>query len=130
MATLSELKILLVDDQKAIRDLARLALQEAGASSIVEAKNGEEALELLRSEAVDLVISDWNMQPLDGLELLKAVRADDKIKATPFIMMTGTFEDEDVKAVESAGANSYVKKPFDATTVKETIERAIGPLDG
>ena len=130
MAAISELKILLVDDQKGIRDLARLALEEAGVTHILEAKNGEEALGVVRSEAIDLVISDWNMQPLDGLELLKAIRADEAIKKTPFIMMTGTFEDEDVKAVKKAGVDSYVKKPFDANTVKEKIEQVVGPLDG
>lgn len=130
MAIISELKILLVDDQKGIRDLARLALEEAGVANIIEAKHGEEALGMVRADPVDLIISDWNMQPLDGLELLKAIRADEAIKNTPFIMMTGKFEDEDVKAVEKAGVNSYVKKPFDADTVKEKIVQAVGPLDG
>lgn len=126
MAAISELKILLVDDQKSIRDLARLALEEAGATTILEARNGEEALDVIRAETPDLVISDWNMQPLDGLSLLKAIRADAAISATPFVMMTGKFADEDIQAVEDAGVNSYVKKPFDADTVKQTIEQALG----
>ena len=130
MAVISELKILLVDDQKGIRDLARLALEEAGISQIIEAKHGEHALEVIRGEDVDLIISDWNMQPLDGLELLKTLRADAALNRIPFILMTGQFEDDDVMTVEKAGVDSYVKKPFDATTVREKIEQVIGPLDG
>lgn len=125
MSSLENLRILLVDDQKSIRELARCALEDAGASAIVEATNGEEALALLRTETVDLVISDWNMQPLDGLGLLKAVRADAATSGVRFIIMTGRFGDEDIRMFRDAGANNYVLKPFDAPTVRAKIEQAI-----
>jgi len=125
MASLKDLRILLVDDQRSIRDLARVALEEAGACHILEATSGEEALAMLRAETVDLVISDWNMQPLDGLELLKAMRGDAALAKTPFIMMTGKFEDEDIAAIEAAGVSSYLVKPFNAEAISEKIGQTI-----
>ena len=106
--------------------MARTALEEAGLADITEAKDGEEALACLRAGPFDLVISDLNMDPVDGLALLTAIRADTVLKTTPFILMTGKFEDEDVKRAKTQGVNETVLKPFDAPTVREKIDRVLG----
>ena len=105
--------------------MSRRALEEAGHTDVTEAKHGEEALALMRETAFDLVISDLNMDPVDGMELLTAIRADASLAATPFILMTGKFEDDGVREAEKAGANNTVLKPFDATTVREKIEQVL-----
>ena len=128
MASNRTLSILLVDDQKSIRDLARFTLQQAGLSDIKEAKNGAEALTILRTGSIDLVISDWNMEPMDGLQLLKTVRADSALAKLPFIMMTGQADKKYVQMAAEAGVNNYVVKPFTAETVKKKIEQVVGPI--
>lgn len=120
------LKVLLVDDQKSIRDLARVALNEAGVNDVTEATNGEQALEIVRASEFDLVISDWNMQPMDGLEFLIAVRGDAAIKSTPFILMTGQPDDEQFEVADRAGVDRLVAKPFNSETVKEAIAQVVG----
>ena len=107
--------------------MARRALQEAGFDDVIEATNGEEALASLREGHFDLVISDLNMDPVDGLALLTAIRADSALMAMPFILMTGKLEDEDAKLAEDQGVNETMLKPFDPETVREKIERVLGP---
>lgn len=126
MRAIQDITLLLVDDQKGIRLLARRALEEAGIRHIREAVNGEEALKILNEDgAIDLIISDWNMQPVDGIELLTAMRADSRFAALPFIIMTGQFDEDQERTVSKAGANSWVNKPFTAEAVKEQIERVM-----
>lgn len=122
------LKVLLVDDQKSIRDLARVALEEAGVKDVTEATNGEQALEIVRANEFDLVISDWNMQPMDGLEFLIAIRGDAALKKTPFILMTGQPDDEQFQVAGRAGVDRLVAKPFNSETVKEAIAQVVGGL--
>ena len=124
----SKLTVLLVDDQKSIRDLAKFTLQQAGLSDIHEAKNGAEALSVVRTGVIDLVISDWNMEPMDGLELLKSIRADTALAKLPFIMMTAQADKKYVQMAAEAGVNNYVVKPFTAETVKKKIEQVVGPI--
>lgn len=126
MRAIQDITLLLVDDQKGIRLLARRALEEAGIRNIREAVNGEDALKVLDEEgAIDLVISDWNMQPIDGIELLAALREDSRFATLPFIIMTGQFSEDQERTVSNAGANSWVSKPFTAQAVKEQIERVM-----
>ena len=121
-----DFKILLVDDQRSIRDLARFTLEQAGLTDIEEASNGAKALQIVRAGKIDLVISDWNMEPMDGLQLLKTIRADGKIGKTPFIMMTAQADKKYVQMAAEAGVNNYVVKPFNAETVKKKIEQVMG----
>ena len=123
-----DFKILLVDDQRSIRDLARFTLEQAGLTDIEEASNGAKALQIVRAGKIDLVISDWNMEPMDGLQLLKTIRADGKIGKTPFIMMTAQADKKYVQMAAEAGVNNYVVKPFNAETVKKKIEQVMGKI--
>lgn len=126
MKAITDITVLLVDDQKGIRLLARNALEDAGVCDIREAKSGEDALKILREEpGIDLVISDWNMQPVDGLELLAAMRADERLANMPFIIMTGQFSEDQERAATDAGADSLVTKPFTSDDVKQQIERVL-----
>ena len=123
-----QIKILLVDDQRSIRDLARFTLEQCGLTDIEEASDGSKALQIVRSGKIDLVISDWNMEPMDGLQLLKTIRADNKIGQTPFIMMTAQADKKYVQMAAEAGVNNYVVKPFNAETVKKKIEQVMGKI--
>ena len=123
-----QLKILLVDDQRSIRDLARFTLEQAGLTDIEEASDGSKALQIVRAGNIDLIISDWNMEPMDGLQLLKTIRADSKIGQTPFIMMTAQADKKYVQMAAEAGVNNYVVKPFNAETVKKKIEQVMGKI--
>ena len=125
MPNKTEIRVLLVDDQKTIRGLARFALEQIGIGHIEEAGDGSQALEKLRTGAFDLVLSDWNMAPMDGLALLAALRADPR---TPFILMAGKA-DMACKTDSKPGLAGAVVKPFDTAAAKATIEQALGGLD-
>ena len=101
-------------------------LKQLGFKNVVQATDGSEALKKLREVPVGLIISDWNMQPMTGLQLLKEVRADEKLKATPFIMITAESKTENVVAAKEAGVNNYIVKPFNAETLKTKITAVIG----
>lgn len=128
MPNKTEIRVLLVDDQKTIRGLARFALEQIGIGHIEEAGDGSEALEKLRTGAFDLVLSDWNMAPMDGLALLAALRADPRTARTPFILMAGKA-DMACKTDSKPGLAGAVVKPFDTAAAKATIEQALGALD-
>jgi two-component system chemotaxis response regulator CheY len=91
-----------------------------------EASDGKAALEKLQRKPYGLVISDWNMEPMTGYELLRHVRADDRLKAMPFIMVTAESKTENVIAAKKAGASNYIVKPFNAQTLKNKIEAVCG----
>jgi two-component system, chemotaxis family, chemotaxis protein CheY len=120
------MNILIVDDYKTMLRIIENLLKQLGFKNVVQATDGSEAIKKLREVPVGLVISDWNMQPMTGLQLLKEVRADDKLKATPFIMVTAESKTENVVAAKEAGVNNYIVKPFNAETLKQKIVSVIG----
>lgn len=128
MAAKSDIKILLVDDQKSIRDIAKHMLKQAGFSQIDDCDNGPEALQLLQIKGHNLIISDWNMEPMTGIDLLKKVRQDPRAAKTPFIMMTAQAEKKYVAIAAEAGVNNYVVKPFNGETILKKIEQVFGEL--
>jgi len=120
--------VLVVDDYSTMRRILRSLLEQIGFKHIVEAEDGGTALNKLRGEPFGLVISDWNMEPMSGLQLLKAVRADAQLKALPFIMVTAESKPENVVAAKAAGVNNYIVKPFNAETLSKKIEAVLGSL--
>ncbi len=120
------LSILIVDDYKTMLRIIRNLLKQLGFHNVDEATDGAEALYKLRSKNYDLVISDWNMEPMTGYELLKEVRSDDMLKALPFIMVTAESKTDNVIAAKKAGVNNYIVKPFNAATLKSKLTSVLG----
>ena len=118
--------ILIVDDYQAMVRIIRNLLQQLGFAQIDEAHDGEAALAKLRERAFGLVISDWNMEPMSGLELLERVRATPALKDLPFIMVTAENRDDRVARAREAGVSGYVVKPFNADTLSRQITSVIG----
>ncbi|HEY7492904.1 MAG TPA: chemotaxis response regulator CheY [Candidatus Tectomicrobia bacterium] len=116
------MKILTVDDFSTMRRIIRNILRQIGYSNIAEAENGGAALNTLQTQDIDFVISDWNMPGMSGLELLQAIRADDKLKNIPVLMVTAEALKENVVEALKAGVNGYIVKPFTAETLKEKID--------
>ena len=116
------MKILTVDDFSTMRRIIRNMLRQLGYSNIVEAEDGTVALSLLKREKVDFVISDWNMPNMSGLDLLKAIRADEHLKPLPVLLVTAEALKENVVEALKAGVNNYVVKPFTAEMLKEKID--------
>jgi len=123
MAVDTSIKVLVVDDFATMRRIVKGVLKQLGFSSIVEAEDGSAALDLLKNEKVGLIVSDWNMPKMTGLDLLKAVRADDNLKATPFIMVTAEGQKENVIEAVKAGVSNYIVKPFTPETFSEKLEK-------
>jgi two-component system, chemotaxis family, chemotaxis protein CheY len=119
--------VLIVDDYATMRRILRNLLSQLGFKDVDEAADGAQALQKLRDRAFGLVVSDWNMEPMTGLQLLQEVRADPKLKHLPFIMVTAESKTENVIAAKQAGVSNYIVKPFNAETLKSKIE-AIGVL--
>lgn len=124
----SSLKVMVVDDQQTIRSLVRTGLQQLGFVEVFEAGDGEDALQRLVARPVNLVISDFNMPKLDGLGLLRAIRAYPPIQKTAFIMLTGRADRDLVQRAVQFGVNNYLVKPFTVATLKEKIEAVFGAL--
>ena len=120
------MKILIVDDYATMRRIVRNLLSQIGHLDVEEAGDGIVALQKLRETQFGLVISDWNMEPMTGLQLLKEVRADNKLSGTPFIMVTAESKTENVVAAKQAGVNNYIVKPFNADTLKQKIASVLG----
>jgi two-component system, chemotaxis family, chemotaxis protein CheY len=123
-----QMPILVVDDYQTMRRIIGNLLNQLGFKVIEEAADGSQALEKLRKgdKHYGLVISDWNMEPMTGLQLLQEVRKDERLKATPFIMITAESKTENVVAAKQAGVNNYIVKPFNAQTLKEKMTAVIG----
>jgi two-component system, chemotaxis family, chemotaxis protein CheY len=121
------MKVLVVDDYSTMRRIIRNLLTQIGYTEIDEAADGNEALQKLRAVHYGLVISDWNMEPMTGYDLLKQVRADDKLKTTPFIMVTAESKTDNVIAAKAAGVDNYIVKPFNAATLQTKINAVIPP---
>ena len=118
------MNILVVDDFPTMRRIVRSLLKELGFSNIEEAEDGNEALDKLRGDnGFDLIVSDWNMPNLDGLEMLKEIRADDTLKSIPVLMVTAEAKKENIIAAAKAGASGYVVKPFTAATLEEKLNK-------
>lgn len=128
MPKASAVSVLVVDDQQSMRGICKYILGQLGFKDITEAKSGRDALAKLEKTNVDLVISDWNMDDIDGLTLLKVLRKHPKTQALPFIMATGRSDKEQVQEAIACGVNNYIIKPFDAATMKKRIEAVIGAL--
>ncbi|MFW5679191.1 MAG: response regulator [Pseudomonadota bacterium] len=126
MALDKNLQILIVDDYKTMLRIIRNLLKQLDFNNIDEATDGSMALAKLKDKSYGLVISDWNMQPMTGLDLLKAVRADAALKSLPFIMITAESKTENVVAAKEAGVNNYIVKPFNAETLKAKISSVLG----
>ena len=120
------MRILIVDDYKTMLRIIRNLLAELGFKNVDEATDGSAALETLRAKKYDLVISDWNMEPMTGLDLLREVRADEQLKPMPFIMVTAETKTEKVVAAKKAGVNNYIVKPFNAATLRSKVAAVIG----
>jgi two-component system chemotaxis response regulator CheY len=117
------MKVLIVDDFATMRRILKNIMKQIGFSNITEADNGKNALKMLKSQAIDLVLCDWNMPEMPGIEVLKSVRADDELKATPFIMVTAEAQKENILAAVKSGVSSYIVKPFTAETVEEKLQK-------
>jgi two-component system chemotaxis response regulator CheY len=119
------MKILVVDDFSTMRRIVRNLLVELGFSGplIQEADDGDNALTMLRSTPFDLVITDWNMPNMSGIDLLRAIRAEPSIKALPVLMVTAENNRDQIIAAAQAGVNGYVVKPFSAATLEEKLAR-------
>jgi two-component system chemotaxis response regulator CheY len=117
--------ILVVDDYQTVVRIMRNLLHRAGFAEIDVAGDGEEALAKMRERKYGLVISDWYMAPVDGLELVKQARADEALKATPIILVSAEGSPDNLKAANEAGASGYVLKPFDSETLKAKIETVL-----
>lgn len=128
MPAASALKVLVVDDQQTMRAIVRAGLREIGVSDIRDAVDGEDGLRQLLASPVHLVISDYNMPRLDGLNLLRAVRAAPQLKATGFIMLTGRADGDLVQRAVQFGVNNYLVKPFTVGALRQKIEAVFGAL--
>ena len=120
------MNVLIVDDYKTMLRIVENLLKQLGFKNIHQATDGGSALKALREMPFGLVISDWNMQPMTGLQLLKEVRADERLKTVPFIMVTAESKTENVVAAKEAGVNNYIVKPFNAETLKSKIAAVLG----
>ena len=117
------MQILVVDDFSTMRRIVKNVLRELGFSNMKEAEDGSSALQILKSSKIDFVVTDWNMPGMDGLSLLKAIRADEKLKTIPVLMVTAEAKREQIIEAAQAGVNGYVVKPFTAQTLKVKMEK-------
>ena len=118
----NDMAILVVDDYNTMVRIIKKLLKTIGYENVDEASNGEEALGKIKQKQYGLIISDWNMEPMTGFDLLKEVRGDPNLAMTPFIMVTAESKTENVIAAKKAGVNNYIVKPFNAATLKSKIE--------
>ena len=126
MAVDMNMKVLVVDDYKTMLRILGNLLRQLKFSNIEDAMDGSEALRKLRADNFGLVISDWNMEPMTGIELLREVRGDEKLKHLPFIMITAESKTENVIAAQQAGVSNYIVKPFNAETLKGKMVSVLG----
>ena len=126
MAVDLNMPVLVVDDYQTMIRIIRNLLIQLGFKNIEDAKDGRQALDKLNGGKFGLVISDWNMEPMTGYELLQQVRASDTLKSTPFIMVTAESKTENVIAAKKAGVSNYIIKPFNAETLKGKLKTVLG----
>lgn len=128
MAVDKNMQILVVDDYNTMLRILKNLLKQLGFNNVDTAMDGGEALNKLNANKFDFVISDWNMEPMTGIELLKEVRASEKLKHIPFIMITAESKAENVIAAQQAGVSNYIVKPFNAETLKGKMASVLGPF--
>jgi two-component system chemotaxis response regulator CheY len=121
----TSLNILVVDDYASMRNLVKTQLRRMGYNHVMEAGNGEDALDILQQGNTDLIISDWNMPRMNGYELLKAVRGDTKLKKTPFIMVTAESSKENIDMVMQLKVDQLVLKPFTLAILEQKISQVV-----
>ncbi len=122
------LKILVVDDYNTMVRIVRKLLKQIGYEDVDEASNGEIAFAMIQKNRYGLIISDWNMEPMTGFELLQRVRAAEAAAKTPFILVTAETRPDNIIAAQKAGANEYLVKPFTAPVLKDKIEKALAAV--
>ncbi|PKN24670.1 MAG: response regulator [Deltaproteobacteria bacterium HGW-Deltaproteobacteria-21] len=122
----TSMKVLVVDDFATMRRIVKGVLKQLGFSNIIEAEDGNMALGELKKEKIGLIVSDWNMPNMSGLDLLKAVRGDASLKAIPFIMVTAEGQKENVIEAVKAGVSNYIVKPFTPETFGEKLQKVFG----
>ena len=121
----TSIKVLIVDDFATMRRILKNILKQIGFKNLVEADDGTTAWEVLESQEIDLIISDWNMPKMTGLELLKKVRASDKYKTSPFLMVTAEAQKQNVIEAVQAGVSNYVVKPFTAEAISDKLSKIL-----
>ncbi len=128
MAVDTNMRVLIVDDYKTMLRIMRNLLKQLNFNNVDEAIDGTEALTVLRDDGdkFGLIISDWNMEPMTGIQLLREVRGDENLKSIPFIMVTAESKSENVIAAKEAGVSNYIVKPFNAETLKSKMVSVLG----
>jgi two-component system, chemotaxis family, chemotaxis protein CheY len=121
-----DMKFLVVDDYSTMRRIVKNLLHDLGYANVAEADDGKTALPLLQNGSFDFLITDWNMPGMPGLDLLKAVRSNEKLKKLPVLMLTAEAKREQIVEAAQAGVSGYVIKPFTAVTLKEKIDKILG----
>jgi two-component system chemotaxis response regulator CheY len=124
------MKILIVDDFSTMRRIIKNLLRDLGFTNTSEADDGQTALPMLQQGNFDFLITDWNMPGMEGIELLKRVRADDNLKSMPVLLVTAEAKKEQIVEAAQAGVNGYIVKPFTAGTLKEKIEKIFERIEG
>ena len=117
------MKILVVDDMSTMRRIVKNILKQLGFNNLEEAENGQEALKKLKADTDGFVVSDWNMPIMMGIDMLRAIRADEKLKTIPVLMVTAEAQKENLMEAVQAGVSNYVVKPFTAETMQEKINK-------
>lgn len=125
-----DMKILIVDDFSTMRRIIKNLLRDLGFTNTVEADDGLTAMPILQAGGIDFLITDWNMPGMQGIDLLKKVRADDKLKTMPVLMVTAEQKREQIIEAAQAGVNGYIVKPFTAATLKEKIDKIFERIEG
>ncbi len=128
MAADKSMNVLVIDDYKTMVRIVRNLMEQLGFKNVDEAGDGKTALEMMQNKHYGLVLSDWNMQPMTGFDLLKAVRADQRTKNTPFVMVTAEAKTENVIAARQAGCNNYIIKPFTLAVLKQKLTMVLGEI--
>lgn len=128
MAAASSVKVLIVDDYASMLGVLRKLLGQLGIADVEEASDGSAALQKLRADAFGLVISDWNMEPMSGIQLLREMRADPALNDIPFIMVTAETRAESMAEAKAAGASGFIVKPFDAGTLRSKVAGVLGGI--
>ena len=119
----TSLKVIVVDDMSTMRRIIKNVLKQIGFSDMVEAENGQDALNKLKAGDIGFIVSDWNMPVMQGIDLLRAVRADAELKHLPFLMVTAEAQKDNIIEAVQAGVSNYVVKPFTAEALQEKLEK-------
>jgi two-component system chemotaxis response regulator CheY len=126
MSVDTTMNVLIVDDYATMLRIVRNLLKQIGFNNVDEASDGGQALQMMKLKKYGLVISDWNMEPMTGIQLLREVRGDDSLRETPFIMVTAESKTENVVEAKKAGVSNYIVKPFNSDTLKGKIAGVLG----